>query len=287
VLAHGFFEQRIQFGASRIDGPMRIGADRQLPITLRPHHAVAPFQPIAGTQFLDAIHQRERGWNVVQRQVTVQTGQADAPVDLAMFENRLQFGAEVQIAVADGVVQRLNSHAIARQHQAPRRFRPDGHPEHTAQVREAVSVPLQKRRQHHLGVGFGLKFVTAALQFEPQFGMVVNFAVENDDTVAAGVVNRLVAGLQVDDFQTGGAERDRGRFVHTLLVRSAMQQRLGDTLYASRIRTGSVMRKTSNSTHGSMSPECALRYARRVTARPFRKCKSPRERGSSGRETPL
>ena len=50
-----------------------------------------------------------------------------------MHEEGLQLRAEVQIAIAAVVVQRLDAEAVAHQHQPAIGFGPDGEREHAAQ----------------------------------------------------------------------------------------------------------------------------------------------------------
>src|SRR5580658_249186 len=61
-------------------------------------------------------------------------------------------------------------------------------------------------------------------QLGAQFQVIVDFAVEDDKGVAIGRKDWLVAALEVNNFQAGGAERADFGLEDTLLVRSAMDQ---------------------------------------------------------------
>ncbi len=63
-------------------------------------------------------------------------------------------------------------------------FGPDGDGEHAAQLLKAAGVPLQKRVQNGFGVAVRVEAVAQLLQLGPDFQVVVDFAVEDDDGVA-------------------------------------------------------------------------------------------------------
>src|SRR5277367_3535331 len=78
--------------------------------------------------------------------------------------------------------------------------------------------------------------------------MVVNLAVEDDHCVAIFGIDRLIATGQVNDFEPGSAERTGVRAEDPLLVRAAMDERIGrglDALPAGRPVFG---RKSNNAT---------------------------------------
>jgi hypothetical protein len=85
-----------------------------------------------------------------------------------------------------------------------------------------------------------------ALQFAPQFLMVVYFAVEDDGRVFC--LNRLVTGVEVDDFQTSCTHRTESRSEDTLLVRPAVNQGCGSISNAIGICGPSFISKSGDST---------------------------------------
>jgi hypothetical protein len=173
-------------------------------------------------KLFDSLDHRERAGNVIQREITIQSRRVQAAVELGVNEDGLEFRAEQEIFAAPRDVKRLDAHAVARKHQALFRRGPDGDREHAAKPGKAGGVPFEKAVQHGFGVGAGVEAVAARFEFRAHFQMVVNFAVEDDDGIAIRGENRLVAGIEVDDFQAGGAERDEVSLEHTLLVGAAM-----------------------------------------------------------------
>ena len=91
------------------------------------------------------------------------------------------------------------------------RFRPDGEGKHATQFGQAVEIPFQEGLQDGFGIAVRLKFSSARPQLLAQLGVVINFAVEDDGVIAVFAAKRLIAGLQVDDFQPDCAERDQRR----------------------------------------------------------------------------
>ncbi len=71
-----------------------------------------------------------------------------------------------------------------------------------------------------------------AFEFRADFQVIINLAVERDSHVAIVGQNWLVATRQIDDLQPRGAAREHRCGVHTLLVRSAMNQRFRGLPYA-------------------------------------------------------
>ena len=126
---------------------------------------VAPLQQVPGRHLLDAPISVRGAGNVVHRQVA-----CPAPARSSRRGtrgcSRIAFSSEPKYrsSPAPVVVQRLDPHAVARQHQPLPRFRPQRHREHAAQPREALRVPLQERVQHRFGVAVGAEPV--AQRFE-------------------------------------------------------------------------------------------------------------------------
>ena len=73
-----------------------------------------------------------------------------------------------------------------------------------------------------LGVAVGRQAVAGPQQLAAQLGVVVDLAVEDDDDRAVLVVDRLVAGVEVDDPQPLDAEADAARHVQAARVRPAV-----------------------------------------------------------------
>ena len=101
-----------------------------------------------------------------------------------MDEDRLQFGTKEQIFSILRQVEGLDAHAIASQNQPPGGLAPQRDGEHAAHAGKAGRIPRQEGMEHGLGVAMGMKLVAESFQFRPQFQMVIDFAVEDDDGVA-------------------------------------------------------------------------------------------------------
>src|SRR5580692_12486315 len=61
-------------------------------------------------------------------------------------------------------------------------------------------------------------------QFGAQFQVIVDFAVEDDYSVAIRREDRLIAAFEVNNFQAGGAKRADFGLEDALLVRAAMDE---------------------------------------------------------------
>lgn len=92
------------------------------------------------------------------------------------------------------------------------------------------------------------------LELPAQLGMIVDFAVEDQDGVAVVAAHRLVAVAQVNDLQAHGTKRDVLGLMSSLLVRAAMDQRRGGALDGLSARLAMPMCKPSYSTHVSAVP---------------------------------
>src|SRR5579863_2425714 len=121
-------------------------------------------------------------------------------------------------------VERFDAEAIARENQAARGFGPQSDREHAAQAGEALRIPFEKSMENGFGVRVRLETMAERFQFGAQFQMIVDFAVEDDYSVAIRGEDGLVAAFEVNNFQAGGAERAHFRAEDALLVRSAMDE---------------------------------------------------------------
>jgi hypothetical protein len=75
------------------------------------------------------------------------------------------------------------------------------------------------------GVAAGVENVAECLQFRDEFLVVVDFAVEDDADALVFVVQRLLAGGQVDDGEAPMAEPDAGFDMQAAFVGTAMELR--------------------------------------------------------------
>src|SRR5580700_8478876 len=164
-----------------------------------------------------------------------------------MKKDRFQLGTEEKIAIPLGNVERLDSHAVARQNQCARGLGPDRQRKHSAQARKTIRVPFDEGVECDFGVTIRAELVAALFQLGAQLLVVVNFTIEDDRCVSVGGRQRLVSGVQIDNLQTHGAQRNRGRPEHAHSIRSAMPKRGGGLTDTFWIRTSVSVGEAGNS----------------------------------------
>src|SRR5258708_37202176 len=77
-----------------------------------------------------------------------------------------------------------------------------------------------------------LELMPEVFQLGPYFEVIVNLAVEGDSEIAVFGENRLVPGVQVDDFQARRAHREKAGLKYALLVWPPVDQRCRGVLNA-------------------------------------------------------
>ncbi len=227
-------------------------AIRQGPIRFTAHRAVAPFEPSPRLKFFDALDQRPRIRNVIERKVAIQSGERKPSLDFRMHEDRFQLRSKIEIVAAPRDVQRLDSGAVARQHQALGFLAPQRYRKHSAQPRKAFRVPLDECAQHRLSIRVAAEAMPARFQFAAQFEVIVDFAVERDHVRGVFADDRLIAAVQVDNFQAGGAQRDHRGLKDALLVRSTVDQAIHRAVDAVRIRYVFLVGETGDAAQNSL-----------------------------------
>ena len=131
-----------------------------LPVAVRRDLSIVPGEKVSGQQLENASGQCVRSGDVVETKVSVQGVQVDAAADLRVAEDRLHLRAEVDVASAAGIVERLDSHAVAGQNQSLTGFAPHGEGKHSAQFFDAGCVPLHEGVKNDFGVAGGSESVT-------------------------------------------------------------------------------------------------------------------------------
>ena len=108
-------------------------------------------------------------------------------------------------------------------------------------------------------------------EFGTQFQVIVDFAVENDAPFAGVFENRLIAALEIDDFQARGATGEGFGGEGALLVGPTMTQG-GKGLLNAPVRSESIfMRKTGNAAQAVPLFEKSKSASLRSTAGNFRR----------------
>ena len=141
----------------------------------------------------------------------------------------LDLGGKDEPIVDRRIVERLDAEPIASAEEALLLFIPNREGEHAAEVIDAVDAPLTIGLQNDFGIG--MRSETLGPEFDTQFDVVVDLAVERDP-IAAGIFHRLAAGIDVDDAQAAMREADvSARMLpHALTVGTAMALQLIDGL---------------------------------------------------------
>ena len=154
-----------------------------------------------------------------------------------MLEQRLDLRREQEMSVRQQrVMQRLDAQAVAGKEQRLPIAVPQREREHAAEAVHAAFAPGFPGVHDHLGVAARVEAVTERLQLRYQRLVVVDLAVVDDDDRAVLVVERLLAGREVDDRQPAMAERDPRLEVQTVAVGSAMGDRLVHTQRQAAVR---------------------------------------------------
>jgi hypothetical protein len=167
----------------------------------------------------------------------------DRAVEARQRAQGFQFGGEPDALADPAVVERLLAQPVARQIEPALLPVPQRKGEHAGQlVERARNAPGAEAREHGLGIGMTAPAAARLsrcagpalphgrlVEAVPQFVVVVDFAVEDQDPARVGRSHRLVAGRrEILDRQSPVSERQAaGRvFPETGVVRSTMANRL-------------------------------------------------------------
>src|SRR5205814_678064 len=117
--------------------------------------------------------------------------------------------------------------AVAWWNKSARRLVPPCDREHSAQLRQASLLPLHERAENGFRIGMRFDSMPEFFELRPYFDVVVNLSIESDSEILVLGKNRLVPGIQVDDFQARRAHREEVGLKNALLVRPPGDQRCG------------------------------------------------------------
>src|SRR5579871_5358944 len=115
---------------------------------------------------------------------------------------------------------------------------------------KAFAAPAQKRIQNHFGIAGGFKLSAAGFEFMPQLTVIENFTVEDDNHVAIGADQRLVATCQIKNPEPGGAERNHFRDEAALMVRPAVHEGVESCVHHAMRQTIADVSIPEDATHG-------------------------------------
>src|SRR5215218_3612366 len=124
-------------------GVVEIGVEVDLPVPAHFDGAVSNAQNVAGKELVDALEQRLAGKAELKAEVVLEPVQIG--LDLGnKWEQGLDLGREVENAVRDCVVERLDAEAIARHDERARVLVPERQGKHAPEAVEARFSPLTK-----------------------------------------------------------------------------------------------------------------------------------------------
>ncbi len=178
-------------------------------------------------QLAHRAEDRARFGNVAEREILLDCERIDRPVEPGVQQQRLDLGREQQVPVRQQrVVQRLDAQAVARKEERLAVAIPQCEGKHAAEAFHAALAPRLPGMHDHLGVAARVEAVTERLQLRYQRLVVVDLAVVDDDDRAILVVERLLAGREVDDREAAMAERHTGLEVHAVSIRAPVGDRV-------------------------------------------------------------
>ncbi len=149
----------------------------------------------------DVLERRAAGSHREERENMIQALRVGLGRHFAGGENRFDLRAEIDNVAPAGPVQRCDADAVAGQDQRAAFDvvqREGVLPVEMVEHRLAVLFP---HVDEHLGVGVGRELVPFRLEYFAAFGVVEDFAVEDDDDALVFVENRLLPIRQPNDRQ--------------------------------------------------------------------------------------
>ena len=150
----------------------------------------------------------------------------DITPESAMGEQRLEFRPEEESAVVqDSVVKRLDPKAVAGEKQRFAVAVPQGKGEHAAKAVDTRCAPGFPSVDDDFGIATSVEDMTEHLQLWNEFLIIVDFPVEDDADRLILVIERLLAGGQIDDREPAVAEADARFDMQATFVRAAMKLR--------------------------------------------------------------
>ena len=171
----------------------------QVPVFLDLNSAVADLEVMAGGEGLDSLEEgsgRPRAEKV--EEVVDPFWVGDRPHQ-PRGEQRLDFGTPEEPAIALGVVERADAHAVAPKDQGTVRPVPKRDRELAARLLKHPLAEVFVKMDPCLGVATGCELVAACQEIAAKFGIFEEFAVERDPDGFILVADWLPAAGEVDD----------------------------------------------------------------------------------------
>src|SRR5690242_3027738 len=143
-----------------------------------------------------------------------------------MGKDALQLRAEADLAVAHTIIKRLDSHPVPGQDQTAAGFGPNRDGKHPAESGEAGIPPIEIGMQSDFGVAMRVEMKSGSLQFRAEFLVIEDFPVEDQNHVSVRTPEWLITRFKIHNSQPRRTERHVGRGELSLMIRTAMGDRL-------------------------------------------------------------
>jgi len=140
-------------------------------------------------------------------------------------DDRFRLRRKADPGALDGVAERLDREAVAREDEPPFTLVPERERPHAVEALEAVGTPRRIRVEDDLGVGLRAEASATALEVAAELDVVVDLAVVGDPEAPLGEAHRLVTcGRRVDDAQAPVGQADSAVQVDAVPVRAAVNE---------------------------------------------------------------
>ena len=199
-------------------------AEDDVPVAFDGNAAVGlAMQVMGGAEFLDAFKHRLRLGDISEAEIGIDGGDVGRGADMLTLQERLRFARKEQPSVGAVPVERLLSGTVPGDEIFLPAFVAQTEGKHAIEFRQhSLDAPLLVAVEDGFGITVRGEAVAEGLEFDAQFLVVVNFAIENDRAGAVLIVDRLPAPAEVDDAQPDHPHVEAGLFVKTLPVGSTM-----------------------------------------------------------------
>ena len=190
--------------------PLSAGAgargEPQSPVAGDGRLAALEGQYVPGWQLADALENRQRRRNVLERQKAVERFPVDRPPKSAVSQHRLQFRAEDEALVVQKIEERLHAQPIAGEQQPTVPAVPKGEGEHAVEPVDTGRTVLLIGVDDDFCIRVGGELVALCLQLLPQLTVVVDLTVENNRDATVLAPDRLMASDEIDNAEPPYAE---------------------------------------------------------------------------------
>ena len=186
--------------------------------------------------------QRRRARHVFPREILRERVDVELPRHAARGKDGLDLRSEHELLRVDRKVERLDPDMVAGQHHPLPRPVQQRDGKHAVQALREIDPVLLPQVNDDFRIRRRPEPVALRLQLVTQLAVVVDLTVEDYRYAAILIRDRLMAGLQIDDGEAAHAERDRIVHQQTVVVRTAVHQRVAHPLDGFAFRASTVHR---------------------------------------------